>query len=154
MSSSRSDRSRRASAENQPAALHRARLARPRSGGLLRVIRPGVDGYEGQAPSMARRASFLMAARRGKEREVPMATNAAGQAACARQLTVPAVPILASKITTPDEPGWAVPRPRITTLIAQGTRWCPLTVLTAPAGAGKTTALALWSATEPGPVAW
>jgi LuxR family maltose regulon positive regulatory protein len=83
-----------------------------------------------------------------------MATNAAGQAACARQLTVPAVPILASKITAPDEPGWAVPRPRITTLIAQGTRWCPLTVLTAPAGAGKTTALALWSATEPGPVAW
>jgi LuxR family maltose regulon positive regulatory protein len=103
---------------------------------------------------MARRASFLMAARRGKEREVPMATNAAGQAACARQLTVSAVPILASKITAPDEPAWAVPRPRITTLIAQGTRWCPLTVLTAPAGSGKTTALALWSATEPGPVAW
>ena len=84
-----------------------------------------------------------------------MVTNAARQAACARRPAVPAgVPVLASKITAPDEPGWAVPRPRITTLIAQGTRWCPLTVLTAPAGAGKTTALALWSAAEPGPVAW
>ena len=51
-------------------------------------------------------------------------------------------------------PDWSLPRPRITKLIAQGTRWCPLTVLTAPAGAGKTMALALWAAAEPGPVAW
>jgi LuxR family maltose regulon positive regulatory protein len=47
-----------------------------------------------------------------------------------------------------------VPRPRITTLIAQGTRWCPLTVVTGPAGAGKTMALALWAAAQPGAVAW
>ncbi len=84
-----------------------------------------------------------------------MVTNAARQAACARRPAVPAaVPVLESKITGPDEPGWAVRRPRLTALIAEGTRWCPLTVLTAPAGAGKTTALALWSAAEPGPVAW
>ena len=84
-----------------------------------------------------------------------MATNAARQAACARRPAVStAVPVLASKITAPDEPGWAVPRPRVTTLIAQGARWCLLTVLTTPAGAGKTTALTLWSAAEPGPVAW
>jgi LuxR family transcriptional regulator, maltose regulon positive regulatory protein len=51
-------------------------------------------------------------------------------------------------------PDWAVPRPRITKLIAQGTRWCPLTVVTGPAGAGKTMALALWAAAGPGPVAW
>ena len=63
-------------------------------------------------------------------------------------------PILASKITAPGVPDWAVPRPRITKLIAQGRRWCPLTVLTAPAGAGKTMALALWAAAEPGTVAW
>jgi LuxR family maltose regulon positive regulatory protein len=64
------------------------------------------------------------------------------------------MPVLASKITAPGVPGWAVPRPRITRLIAEGTRWCPLTVVTGPAGAGKTMALALWAAAEPGPVAW
>ena len=64
------------------------------------------------------------------------------------------MPILASKVTAPGVPGWAVPRPRITRLIAEGTRWCPLTVVTGPAGAGKTMALALWAAAEPGPVAW
>jgi LuxR family transcriptional regulator, maltose regulon positive regulatory protein len=63
-------------------------------------------------------------------------------------------PILASKVTAPDVPDWAVPRPRITKAIAQGTRWCPLTVVTGPAGAGKTMALAMWAAAEPGPVAW
>ncbi len=63
-------------------------------------------------------------------------------------------PILTSKITTPGVPDWAVPRGRITELINQGTRWCPLTVLTGPAGAGKTMALALWAAAEPGPVTW
>jgi LuxR family transcriptional regulator, maltose regulon positive regulatory protein len=63
-------------------------------------------------------------------------------------------PILAAKIIAPGVPDWAVPRPRITKLIAQGRRWCPLTVITAPAGAGKTMALALWAAAEPGPVAW
>jgi ATP/maltotriose-dependent transcriptional regulator MalT len=63
-------------------------------------------------------------------------------------------PILAAKITAPDVPDWALPRPRITKLIAEGTRWCPLTVVTGPPGAGKTMALALWAAAEPGPVAW
>ena len=51
-------------------------------------------------------------------------------------------------------PEWAVLRPRITKLIAEGTRWCPLTVVTGPPGAGKTMAVALWAAAEPGPVAW
>ena len=63
-------------------------------------------------------------------------------------------PILASKITAPDVPAWTVPRRRITELIALGTRWCPLTVITGPPGAGKTMALALWAAAEPGTVAW
>ena len=62
--------------------------------------------------------------------------------------------ILASKVTVPGVPDWAVPRPRITKMIAEGMRRCPLTVVTGPAGAGKTMALALWAATEPGPVAW
>jgi LuxR family transcriptional regulator, maltose regulon positive regulatory protein len=63
-------------------------------------------------------------------------------------------PILASKITVPNVPGWALHRPRVTTLITQGTRWCPLTIVTGPPGAGKTMALALWAAAESGPVAW
>ena len=85
-----------------------------------------------------------------------MATNVAEQvAAPARWPGVSAgVPVLASKITAPGVPGWAVPRPRITKLIAEGRRWCPLTVVIGPPGAGKTMALALWAAAEPGPVAW
>jgi LuxR family maltose regulon positive regulatory protein len=63
-------------------------------------------------------------------------------------------PILASKIKVPNVPGWALRRPRVTTLITRGMRWCPLTVVTGPLGAGKTMALALWAAAEPGPVAW
>ena len=47
-----------------------------------------------------------------------------------------------------------MPRPQVTGLIAQGTRWCPLTVVTGPPGAGKTIALASWAAAEPGTVAW
>ncbi len=38
------------------------------------------------------------------------------------------VPFLAAKITAPGVPGWAVPRPRITKLIAEGTRRGPLTI--------------------------
>ncbi len=73
----------------------------------------------------------------------------------ARQPEVsPGDPVLAAKITAPGVPGWAVPRPRITELIGQGIRSCPLTVVTGPAGAGKTMALALWAAAEPGAVAW
>ena len=45
-------------------------------------------------------------------------------------------------------------RPRISTLIAEGVRCCPLTVVSGPVGAGKTMALTLWAAAEPGPVAW
>ena len=77
----------------------------------------------------------------------------------AEQVAIPArtagptqadVPILASKITAPAVPEWAVRRPRVTKLIAEGARWCPLTVLTGPPGAGKTMALALWAAAERG----
>src|SRR6185437_15162915 len=63
-------------------------------------------------------------------------------------------PILTSKIMAPDVPAWTVQRPRITEVIARGTRWCPLTVITGPPGAGKTMALALWAAAEPRAVAW
>ena len=63
-------------------------------------------------------------------------------------------PILAAALTPPGVPDWAVQRPRISTLIAEGVRCCPLTVVSGPVGAGKTMALTLWAATEPGPVAW
>jgi hypothetical protein len=85
-----------------------------------------------------------------------MATQVGRQAtARARRPAVPGgVLIPASKITAPGVPDSALPRPRITKLIAQGTRWCPLTAVTAPAGAGKTMIVALRAAAEPGPVAW
>ena len=85
-----------------------------------------------------------------------MVADVAGQvAAPARRPAVSAgIPILAARITAPGVPGWAVPRPRITTLIAEGARRCPLTIVTGPPGAGKTTALALWAAAEPRTVSW
>ena len=84
-----------------------------------------------------------------------MTTNVAEQGAAPRgDQEAAAVPILASKITAPCVPDWAVQRPRITKLIAEGARSCPLTVVTGPPGAGKTMALALWAAAEPGAVAW
>src|SRR5499427_8108565 len=85
-----------------------------------------------------------------------MATYAAGQVAApaSRPAASTGIPILASKITVPGVPDWTVPRPRISKLIAEGTRWCPLTVVTGPPGAGKTMALALWTADERGAVAW
>jgi len=86
----------------------------------------------------------------------PMATHFAKQAVArtGSSATPADIPILPSKITAPGVPGWALPRPRITKLIAQGRRCYPLTAVIAAAGAGKTMALAMWAATEPGTVAW
>ena len=63
--------------------------------------------------------------------------------------------LLASKITAPALPGWAVRRERVERLIEDGAD-APLTVVTGPPGAGKTMALAWWAATRrrPGPTAW
>src|SRR5262250_3789564 len=85
-----------------------------------------------------------------------MATYAAEQVAAStrRPAASAGIPILASKITVPGVPDWTVPRPRITKLIAEGTRRCPLTVVTGPPGAGKTMALALWAVAAPGTIAW
>jgi LuxR family maltose regulon positive regulatory protein len=47
--------------------------------------------------------------------------------------------VLSSKLTSPRLPGWMVARPRLDQRIAQGARG-PLTVVTGPPGAGKTTA--------------
>ena len=60
-----------------------------------------------------------------------MAAHVAHQApARARRSAAPgSEPILAAKITTPDVPHWAVQRPRVTRLIAEGASRCPLTVV-------------------------
>ena len=50
-------------------------------------------------------------------------------------------------------PGWVVRRPRVDKLVADGTQRL-LTVVTGPAGAGKTMALALWADASPGACAW
>jgi LuxR family maltose regulon positive regulatory protein len=64
-------------------------------------------------------------------------------------------PVLMSKITMPDLPGWAVDRPRIQRLIAAGAQGT-LTTVTGPPGAGKTMAIALWAtaSTYPGARVW
>jgi LuxR family transcriptional regulator, maltose regulon positive regulatory protein len=93
----------------------------------------------------AREVSMTIQATLGARQVV---TRAKAPAASARD------PVLASRITVPGVPKWAVPRPRIAKMITEGVRWCPLTVVTGPPGAGKTMALALWTAAEPGTVAW
>jgi LuxR family transcriptional regulator, maltose regulon positive regulatory protein len=63
--------------------------------------------------------------------------------------------VLGSKLTAPPLPGWMVARPRLDQRIAKGAGG-PLTVVTGPPGAGKTTALASWAAAglTPVRVAW
>jgi LuxR family transcriptional regulator, maltose regulon positive regulatory protein len=80
-------------------------------------------------------------------------TAAQGPARSVRQGSGADDPVLQSKITGPSAPGWAVSRPRIDKLIAQGARR-PLIVVTGPPGAGKTMALALWARAHPGALAW
>jgi LuxR family transcriptional regulator, maltose regulon positive regulatory protein len=83
-----------------------------------------------------------------------MVTHVAKQVATGAGRPAVADPILASKITVPEVPGFAVQRPRISELLAGGTRWNPLTIVTGPPGTGKTMALTLWAAAESRPVAW
>jgi ATP/maltotriose-dependent transcriptional regulator MalT len=83
-----------------------------------------------------------------------MVTHLAKQVATGAGRPAVADPILASKITVPDVPGFAVQRPRISELLAGGTGWNPLTIVTGPPGTGKTMALTLWAAAENRPVAW
>lgn len=64
-------------------------------------------------------------------------------------------PVLESKVSVPKVPGWAVARPQIEKLIADGARG-PLTTVTGPPGAGKTVAIASWAAASAsaGALAW
>jgi LuxR family maltose regulon positive regulatory protein len=65
------------------------------------------------------------------------------------------IALLATKLTPPRTPLRQVFRPRLIDLLDAGTRQ-PLTLLSAPAGAGKTALLASWSSAgkPPGPLAW
>ena len=64
-------------------------------------------------------------------------------------------PVLTSKITRPEVPGWTITRPRIDKLIDAGALG-PLTCVTGPPGAGKTIAVAAWAASAgfPCTLAW
>jgi LuxR family maltose regulon positive regulatory protein len=63
--------------------------------------------------------------------------------------------LLATKLTPPRSSLRQVPRPRLFDMLQAGTRQL-LTLVSAPAGAGKTTLVASWSSSRqpPGPVAW
>ena len=64
-------------------------------------------------------------------------------------------PVLTSKITVPSLPAWAVSRPHIDKLIAEGARGA-LTTVTGPPGSGKTMAIASWAAasSDPATLVW
>jgi LuxR family transcriptional regulator, maltose regulon positive regulatory protein len=66
------------------------------------------------------------------------------------------LPLLASKLTPPRTPRWLVARGRLLELLDAGIQG-RLTLLTGPAGSGKTVLLSAWATTTaalPGPVAW
>lgn len=65
------------------------------------------------------------------------------------------VPLLASKLTPPRTPRWLVARGRLLESLDAGVQG-RLTVLTGPAGSGKTVLLSTWVTTAalPGPLAW
>ena len=73
------------------------------------------------------------------------ARTAVGSVERARASADSDVSILRSKITMPVAPDWAVPRPRLDQLIADGVQG-PLTALMGPPGMGKTLAMASWAA--------
>ena len=62
-------------------------------------------------------------------------------------------PLLKTKISIPRLPGEFIHRPRLTDRINQGMK-CPLTLINAPAGFGKTNLLTEWTRQTSLPVAW
>jgi LuxR family maltose regulon positive regulatory protein len=62
---------------------------------------------------------------------------------------------MAAKLRTPPVQPWIVARPRLLETISQGVDG-PLTLVSAPAGSGKTVLASCWAASKgtPGPVAW
>jgi LuxR family transcriptional regulator, maltose regulon positive regulatory protein len=84
---------------------------------------------------------------------MPMAATAMGSTGRSSIQTNADRSILRSKITVPSPPEWAVPRPRLDQLIADGVGG-PLTALMGPPGTGKTLAMASWAAENQRPVAW
>src|SRR6516165_9065525 len=103
-----------------------------------------------------------------------MATYVAhGEATGSGRAAVGGGPVVAAGLTVPDVPGWAVRRPRVTGLVAEGVRQrrlgavsraglieaarlsgCRLVAVTAPAGYGKSMFLAEWAAVEDRRVVW
>jgi LuxR family transcriptional regulator, maltose regulon positive regulatory protein len=61
--------------------------------------------------------------------------------------------VAAADLVIPRPPSPLVSRPRLFELLTQGIEG-PLTLISAPAGAGKTSLLSSWLAVEPRPVAW
>ena len=64
------------------------------------------------------------------------------------------IPILAARITVPGVPDWAVPRPRITKLIAEGARRCRADHRHWPARRWQNDGPGAVAAAEPGTAAW
>src|SRR5215211_9314746 len=88
-------------------------------------------------------------------RSVAAATRPPRDQAVPRPTTDTGLDLLATKLTLPRTSLRQVPRPRLFDLLNAGTQQ-RLTLVSAPAGAGKTTVLASWSSSRqpPGPVAW
>ena len=70
-----------------------------------------------------------------------------------RPVTEPRPPLLKTKISVPRLPEEFIHRPRLTARISQGVK-CPLTLISALAGFGKTNLLIEWTRETTLPVAW
>src|SRR5690242_7784270 len=90
-------------------------------------------------PAPGTRRCGGLARRDGNERKMRASSHGANGTARFHGGGDPGDPVLTSKVTMPAVPGWAVIRPRIDKLLADGARG-PLTSVTGPPGAGKTMA--------------
>jgi LuxR family maltose regulon positive regulatory protein len=85
----------------------------------------------------------------------PMSRRSEGQPDRPQPPPGAGVPLLASKLSPPHTPRWLVARGRLLELLDAGVQG-RLTLLTGPAGSGKTVLLSSWATTAalPGPLAW
>lgn len=84
-----------------------------------------------------------------------MSAARAGLEYCAAMLADSAVDVVSWSTTHPPEPGaWSIPRPRISAALESALDRVSVVEVVAPAGFGKSTALADWARSRPGPVAW
>jgi hypothetical protein len=147
-----------------PEGAYTARKERRQRGGAYWVAYRTAAGrqhkvYLGKADDLTpERLALVAVALAGRVADaaepVPPAPPAPGGAAGRTGRGVPGLPLLATKLFVPRPRPDLVPRPRLLARLDAGLDACRCSLLSAPAGAGKTSLLAAWLARLDRPAAW